>query len=278
MVSNRLKKVIITGGSGFIGSHLIPKLLQSKYEVIVFGRDPDTPRILPWMNSVKFYQFNLADNVIPDISMHDTGLIHLAWPGLPNYEKEFHLKENLPNSINFIQQCLNAGLKKVLVSGTCFEYGMKEGKILSTDDPNPINPYAKAKDKLRQNLLSLKDHYEFSLQWARLFYMYGSGQNPNSIIAQLDKAAANKEKIFNMSGGAQLRDYLPVSEVADQLLNLYIHYPEGTYNICSGKPISIKELVKNRIHEKKFNIDLNLGFYEYSELEPMSFWGERDIK
>jgi nucleoside-diphosphate-sugar epimerase len=271
------KKVIVTGGTGFIGRHLVPKLLKLNYQVIIFGRDPLTAKIFPWIDHVEFIKYDLTDQEIPDISMQDMGLIHLAWPGLPNYEKDFHENKNLPDSLSFIEQCLAAGLKQVLVSGTCFEYGMKEGKSLSSDATNPANPYARAKDQLRLSLLNFQKKYDFSLQWARLFYMYGLGQNSNSIIAQLDQAAKNNEKFFNMSGGAQLRDYLPVSQAADQLLNLYMHYPDGTYNICSGKPISIEQLVKNRIQEKKLKIDLNLGFYSYSDLEPMNFWGERDI-
>ena len=271
------KKVIVTGGTGFIGRHLVPKLLKLNYQVIIFGRDPHAAKILPWIDDVEFVQYDLDDQVIPDIPMQDIGLIHLAWPGLPNYKKDFHENKNLPDSLSFIEQCLAAGLKKVLVTGTCFEYGMKEGKILSNDATNPSNPYARAKDKLRQSLLNLQDKYDFSMQWARLFYMYGPSQNPKSIIAQLDEAAKNNERVFNMSGGAQLRDYLPVSQAADQLLNLYMRYPDGTYNICSGKPISIEQLVRNRIQEQKFKIELNLGFYPYSDLEPMNFWGERDI-
>jgi nucleoside-diphosphate-sugar epimerase len=271
------KKVIVTGGTGFIGRHLVPKLLELNYEVIIFGRDLNAAKLLPWIDDVEFVQYDLDDQVIPDIPMQDLGLIHLAWPGLPNYKKDFHENKNLPNSFRFIKQCLAVGLKQVLVSGTCFEYGMKEGKSLSSDATNPANPYARAKDQLRLSLLNLQEKYDFSLQWARLFYMHGPGQNSNSIIAQLDQAAKNNEKFFNMSGGAQLRDYLPVSQAVDQLLNLYMRYPDGTYNICSGKPISIEQLVRNRIQEQKFKIELNLGFYPYSDLEPMSFWGERDI-
>jgi nucleoside-diphosphate-sugar epimerase len=271
------KKVIVTGGTGFIGRHLVPKLLELNYEVIIFGRDLNAAKLLPWIDDVEFVQYDLDDQVIPDIPMQDLGLIHLAWPGLPNYKKDFHENKNLPSSFRFIKQCLAVGLKQVLVSGTCFEYGMKEGKSLSSDATNPANPYARAKDQLRLSLLNLQEKYDFSLQWARLFYMHGPGQNSNSIIAQLDQAAKNNEKFFNMSGGAQLRDYLPVSQAVDQLLNLYMRYPDGTYNICSGKPISIEQLVRNRIQEQKFKIELNLGFYPYSDLEPMSFWGERDI-
>ena len=64
-------------------------------------------------------------------------------------------------------------------------------------------------------LLSLKK--DFNLQWARIFYMFGKGQNSNSIISQLDFAIKNNQKVFHMSGGEQLRDYLPVEKAAEKL-------------------------------------------------------------
>ena len=81
-----------------------------------------------------------------------------------------------------------------------------------------------------------------------------------------------------MSGGEQLRDYLPVEEAAQQLFNLYSNSLAGTYNICSGNPISIRRLVENRIAELGVDLKLNLGFYPYLEHEPMAFWGARDTR
>lgn len=105
--------------------------------------------------------------------------------------------------------------------------------------------------------------------------MYGKGQNPKSILAQLDAAIDRHDITFNMSGGEQLRDYLPVEEVAKQLLQIFRGDKNGTVNVCSGKPISIRRLVEQRIQERNSSIRMNLGYYPYPEFEPMAFWGER---
>ena len=103
--------------------------------------------------------------------------------------------------------------------------------------------------------------------------MYGQGQNSKSILSLLDAAIDNGDTVFNMSGGEQLRDYLPIEAVAQQLSDLYDVKAEGTFNICSGQPISIRRLVEERVQKRGCDIKLNLGYYPYPDYEPMAFWG-----
>src|SRR5213078_1068962 len=117
-----------------------------------------------------------------------------------------------------LENIIKNGLKNLTVTGTCFEYGMKSGRLSETMMPEPANPYALAKDELRKSLENLQRSESFSLKWIRLFYMYGKGQNTASLMAQLDTAIAKGDKIFNMSGGQQVRDYLPVEKVAEKIV------------------------------------------------------------
>ena len=206
------------------------------------------------------------------------GLIHLAWQGLPNYKSLFHFEENLNFNYKFIKTLVLSGVRQVLITGTCFEYGFQSGPIASTATPLPNNPYALAKDSLRQQLNFLSKEHSFRFQWARLFYMYGEGQNPKSVLSQLDTAIKNNETVFNMSGGEQLRDYLPIEAVAQQLFDLYVSGSTGTHNICSGKPISVRRLVEDQINKRGSTIKLNLNYYPDNDYEPKAFWGLRDIK
>jgi dTDP-6-deoxy-L-talose 4-dehydrogenase (NAD+) len=106
--------------------------------------------------------------------------------------------------------------------------------------------------------------------------MYGEGQNPGSLLAQLDRAIEAGDPVFNMSGGEQLRDYLPVQQVAAYLVTI-AESPNfgGIVNVCSGVPISVRRLVEQRIADRKSMIRLNLGYYPYPDYEPMAFWGDR---
>jgi dTDP-6-deoxy-L-talose 4-dehydrogenase (NAD+) len=98
-------------------------------------------------------------------------------------------------------------------------------------------------------------------------------------LAQLDRAIDRGDESFDMSGGEQLRDYLPAGEVAARLVALAEHSElSQTVNICSGTPISVRKLVENRIAERNANITLNLGHYPYPDYEPMAFWGESTLE
>ena len=271
------KKVIVSGATGFIGQHLIPILLKDGYEVLAISRNQKRAEFLPWFKDVKFISYDFhSDKQITKVEGF-RGLIHLAWQDLPNYNSSIHVKKNLPCSYRFIDSLIDKGVNQVLIAGTCFEYGLKSGAISSSSTTEPTTQYAIAKDTLRKKLTLLSLKKDFNLQWARIFYMFGKGQNSNSIISQLDFAIKNNQKVFHMSGGEQLRDYLPVEKASEKLSNLYKSGNKGIFNICSGKPISIRNLVESYIEKKNSNIIPKYGYYPYSVYEPMQFWGIQNI-
>ncbi|MFN9999010.1 MAG: NAD-dependent epimerase/dehydratase family protein [bacterium] len=273
-------KILVTGATGFIGNHLIPILLQSGHSVIAIGRNQKKASASEWYNKVSFITFdisilpkeeslyNLFDN--PDV------LIHLAWDGLSDLNDLIHVENNLFSHYEFLKSYINSGGKHILVTGTCLEYGIQIGCLDEEMPVDPITSYGIAKNSLRQFLYLLgKNQPQFIFQWVRLFYMYGKGQHPRSVIPQLEEAILRGDKSFNMSGGEQLRDYLPVTKVAQYLVkiaeqNLVV----GVINCCSGQPIAIKTLVKDYAESLGSKIELNLGYYPYTDYEPMAFWGD----
>ena len=111
----------------------------------------------------------------------------------------------------------------------------------------------------------------------RFFYLYGNDQPQRSLYGMLKEAVKNKEIEFNISGGKQLRDYLHIDEANKKIVKLInIKSDLGIINICSGKPISVIDLVEYWKLKYNWNIKLNLGYYPYSKLEPMEFWGSNE--
>ncbi|OQW92801.1 MAG: epimerase [Thiotrichaceae bacterium IS1] len=269
-------KVLVTGATGFIGNHVVQTLLNLNYEVVASSRSIEKAKQFAWFEKVIFVGANLREtkeNYFEYFQKPDA-LIHLSWEGLPNYKDLFHFEENLFSNYFFLKNMVEHGLKDLLVTGTCFEYGMQSGGLYENLETKPNNPYGLAKDTLRKFLEQLKIKIDFHFKWVRLFYLYGKGQNPNSVLSQLDRALQSDETVFNMSGGEQLRDYLPVEKVAEYIVKIALqNQVTGIINCCSGNPISIRRLVENYLTEQKKSIKLNLGCYPYPDYEPMAFWG-----
>lgn len=270
-------KVLVTGATGFVGRHVVTRLLRDGHSVIAVARDAEKARVMPWHAQVEFVACDLAADFAPllrDGNLPDA-LIHLAWPGLPNYKSFFHIGTNLPTDLAFLEAAVAAGVSQLIVAGTCLEYGMQYGPLTEDMTTAPHTPYGFAKDTLRKSLQLLQKERPFTLQWMRLFYMHGEGQNPNSLLAQLDRAIEQGDTVFNMSAGDQLRDYLAIEDVAANFA-LALAHPDrcnGVINCASGRPVSVIDLVSERCAAKSSPIRLNRGHYPYPDYEPMAFWG-----
>jgi dTDP-6-deoxy-L-talose 4-dehydrogenase (NAD+) len=253
-------------------------LIERGHTVTAVARNANRAKNFAWPDTVRFIACDVHQpglDAATTLGAADAAM-HLAWPGLPNYKALYHFEETLHADYRFLKALVSAGYKHLLVTGTCFEYGMQSGQLDESMETKPSNPYGLAKDTLRKFLESLKKDAPFTLQWARLFYLHGRGQNPGSLLAQLERALEQGDAEFPMSGGEQLRDYLPVERVASDLVRL-VEHPEcdGVVNICSGKPISVKRMVEDFLKAKGKDIRLNLGHYPYPDHEPFGFWGAR---
>lgn len=272
-------KVLVTGATGFVGRHLVAVLLARGCTVRAVARDAEKAAGMLWINDVDFVSADIhaADLDVVALTEGIDALAHLAWPGLPNYRALFHFEHNLMADYGFIKRVVEAGVKQVLVTGTCFEYGMQSGPLSEWVEPRPSNPYGLAKHSLQLFLRELQQQTPFTLQWARLFYLHGAGQNPNSLLAALDRAIDAGEASFDMSAGEQLRDFLAI-ETAAAYLAAILHRRDfdGVVNCASGQPIAVRTLVEQRLRERGAALDLNLGHYPYPAHEPLAFWAVTD--
>jgi len=268
-------KIAVTGAGGFIGRHVLAELAARPCEVVAQVRSASAAS-LPVSPSavVEFDLYEPPVDAFERLGRPDV-LIHLAWGGLPNYRSLHHFEQELPAQYRFLKGLVDAGLQSLVVAGTCFEYGMQSGPLSEQLEARPDNPYGYAKNALRCQLEYLQGAQPFRLAWVRLFYLYGEGQAENSLLPQLRHAVERGEPLFNMSGGEQLRDYLPVGNVAINLVSLaFVERNVGVVNVCSGIPVSVRGLVEGWIRENNWPITPRLGHYPYPDYEPMAFWGD----
>jgi nucleoside-diphosphate-sugar epimerase len=268
--------VLVTGATGFVGRHVVHALRSRGHRVVAVVRDATTARALPWLEGVELVECDLHRNPerlfdLPDLPRV---LVHLAWPGLPDCRGDFHVVENLPADLRWLDRAVAAGIGQLVVAGTCLEYGMQTGALHEDGETKPVIAYGIAKDTLRKRLEAWQQSRPFTLQWMRLFYLYGEGQRPTSVLPQLDRLIDEGGTVFDMSNGDQLRDYLPIEEAARYFARV-VEHPEcnGAINCSRGVPISVRELIERRCRERGATIALNLGRYGYVDYEPHEFWG-----
>lgn len=268
-------RICVTGASGFIGRHVLQALLQFPVEITATTRNP--ARLDEFARQVSIIPLDLSRRVSGtfDVLGRPDVLLHLAWEGLPNYRSLRHFEVELPIQYNFLKGLISEGLKAAVVAGTCFEYGLQSGCLSEDLHCRPSTPYGFAKDALHRQLRYLQASQSFRLTWARLFYIYGEGQAVSSLWSQLQRALLQNEASFPMSAGDQLRDFLPVAELAKYLVTLTLLQTDaGAVNVCSGKPRSVRGLVEEWLAQSGKSIKLELGRYPYPDYEPMAFWGD----
>ena len=268
-------KVALTGGSGFIGQHVRKLLVKSEHDVLLVARNQakidelgvNEKFVIADISEDRNSWFNYLDR--PDV------LIHLAWGGLPNYLDNYHVEVELPLQSQFLSKVIASGLPKLVVTGTCYEYGMSSGALSEDHKTNPNTPYGIAKDRLRKDLFELKSKKDFELTWARIFYPYGEGQSENSIYSQLTRAIFNNEKEFAMGSGTQMLDFIQVTRVASVLVSLATRCAGvGIVNIGSGNPQSVLDFVQSQIRALGAQLEPLVGTLPDRNFESQSFWAD----
>ncbi|WP_348541212.1 NAD-dependent epimerase/dehydratase family protein [Thalassospira sp. A3_1] len=271
------RSIIVTGGSGFIGSKVCVKLASEGWLVHAWMRGKTRMDTLDVSGHVERRQIDIYDEAKVREALRETGakdMIHLAWGGLPNYLSCHHIDTELVQQIRFVRNAVENGIERLTQTGTCFEYGARDGELHEDMDCHPTNPYGYAKLALQRYLTFLSQEIPFSHRWLRLFYMYGEGQGEKSLYTLLRAAYERGDTSFDMSAGHQIRDFLPIDEVVDRIAALHAaDVADGIYNVCSGQPVSVRQLVEHWIADWNYDVHLNLAKFPIPSYEPLAFWG-----
>jgi len=268
-------KVALTGGTGFIGQHVRKLLAKSEHDVLLVVREQ--AKIGELGANEKFVIAEISEDRSDwfDYLGRPDVLLHLAWGGLPNYLDSYHLDVELPLQTKFLSRVISSGLTNLVVTGTCYEYGLTSGALVESQETNPNTPYGIAKDLLRKELFEIQLRQNFELTWARIFYPYGDGQSEISIYSQLRAAMLNGDQQFKMGSGKQIIDFISVEKVASTLVSLTIRSAgEGLVNIGSGEPQSVLDFVNDQIRVLGAQLEPLVGALPDRSFEPQAFWAD----
>ncbi|MDB9784325.1 GDP-mannose 4,6-dehydratase [Pelagibacteraceae bacterium] len=271
------KKVLITGGAGFIGSHLTKRLVDigAKVTVIVkYNSIIDSPRLLKVWNKINIIEADLrnTDSVSEMKKMNYDVVFHLA--AYNHVGDSFkHVFENVNSNLLSTVNLLNHGpkIKKLINMGTSEIYGIQKKLPFNTKEkPNPMSPYGVTKYASELFSILKSKHTNLNLICVRPFNTFGPYQSEKAIIPEIIlKCLQNKE--IKTTEGKQTREFNYVDNIIDGILFLdkKIKHSLQPINIGSNKPIRIRDLVK-KIHKySESSSKLRIGDLKY---RPNEIW------
>lgn len=212
-------RILLTGGTGFIGFHLLGELLQAGHELVAVRR-PGSEPVIPLEQQPIWLERSLLDLKANDLVGFEV-VIHLASSGVsPQQASWQELEEiNVAAGLHLIQLAHQAGIRRFVAAGTCFEYG-SEAEVWDRIPPNaplrPTTPYGSSKAAGFLMLQAFATAHPIELFYGRIFAAYGPGQFSGNLWPTLRQAALAGGD-FPMTEGEQIGDFIPVEAVARHL-------------------------------------------------------------
>ena len=277
-------KILVTGGAGYIGSHVCNLLLDSGYEVtvidsLVTGNKNLVPKNARLVVSDIADEKKIENLVIKekfDLVMHFAGLIRVDES--VKEPKKYHMF-NFEKGKIFLNICFKNGLNKIIFSSTASVYGNpNKEKVLESDPLNPLNPYATSKQKLEDFIKKTSEKIDLKYIILRYFNVAGSDEKLRSgliskhsshlIKIACEVAVGKREKLiingndYDTFDGTPIRDFIHVSDLADIHLISAKHLIDsgksGIFNCGYGKGYSVKEVIENfnQILDKKISYEI----------------------
>lgn len=257
-------RFFVTGATGFIGRPLCDALAE--HEVLALVRRTGDAR-----DRVRQLQGDYLEPQAWRAAVQDFApecCLHLAWAGLPDYSLALSRK-NFEAGLDLLQMMKEIGCPRVLVTGTCFEYGNLTGCVREEHVPEKQGLFAAFKSAQRVVGESLVAEGGTRLIWARLFFVFGRGQRPTSLIPSCIAALADGKRPEIKNANA-VNDFVHVEDVARGLAALATaENARGTYNLGTGVGTRVRDAV-NLVARMMEREDL----YPASEEPGRGFWAD----
>ena len=266
-----MKKIFVTGASGYIGRHIVSQLLERKQQVII--SDLDMSCYGEEVTKVAIPLFEDNKEIYDEVGRPDV-CIHLAWKDGFSHKSHAHM-EYLSSHYKFIKNMLEGGLPQIVVMGSMHEIGYWEGAVTEDTPANPMSYYGIAKNALREATRELCKEYNAIYQWIRAYYILGDDMKNHSIFTKIIEAEKVGKEKFPFTTGKNKYDFLDVNELAKQIaLTSMQNKVTGVINCCSGKPVSLGEKVEEFLKKNDFKIELEYGAFPDRPYDSPAIWGD----
>lgn len=251
------KKVLVTGGAGFIGSHLVEKLVASGAHVTVFDNfsTGNLKNLTAVFNQISIMYADISNTfstfkatIDKEIVFHLAACISVA-QSIEN--PELCKRINAEGTTNILEGCRRNGVKTFIYSSSSAIYGNRNDACSEELQPNPQSPYAESKFEGECACKKYAEAHGINAASLRYFNVYGERQNPQgdyaAVVAKFTYALKNKLPLVIYGDGHQTRDFIHVSHVVDANLAMGMHenLNGNVFNIGTGKSITLLQLIEH---------------------------------
>jgi len=243
------KIVLLTGATGFVGRQVLLELVEHHdiaIRIVAFDSDKHTFDTGSGFESCISTKDMFSESVDwwADACKGVDTIVHVAWYAEPGkYLKSPKNLDCLAGTLRMAQGAVKAGVRRFVGIGTCFEYDLKGG-VLSVETPlNPITPYAASKAAAYQTISQYMAIEEVEFAWCRLFYLYGEGEDHRRLVPFIRTKLSAGEPA-ELTSGSQVRDFLDVRDAGKMIVNISLSARQGPVNVCSGIPITVRQLAE----------------------------------
>ncbi len=238
-----MKRVLLTGGGGFIGRNCLAPLLARGFEVhsVCTGAPPADPAGIHWHRADLLDPTQVAA-LLP--AVRPTHLLHFAWFAVPGrYWTALENVRWVQASLDLVQAFAEGGGQRVVMAGSCAEYDWHYGCCSEAYTPlQPATLYGVCKHSLQQVLAAYATQADLRAAWGRVFFVYGPHEHEARLVASVIRSLLRGAPA-RCSAGTQLRDFLYVADVATAFVALLDSTVTGALNIGSGQPLAVRTLV-----------------------------------
>jgi len=251
-------KILVTGGAGFIGKYLVRSLLENDDSVTIFDDASNSTKdsISSLIDiGAKVIEGDITKPLdILNITKDQDVVIHLAakisvLESINNPSETFRV--NVDGTRNVLVACEKNYVKKLIVSSSAAVYGEGSSDVKLTEESktNPISPYGESKVRMEQEIREFESKHDIDCIILRFFNIYGIGQSSEyaGVITKFMERITQEKPLEIFGDGLQTRDFVAVDDVIDSIHNAIQYGKSGTYNIASGKAVTIKELAEQMI-------------------------------
>ena len=270
--------VLITGITGFLGSHIAENLVNNGIQVIGLKRiDSDVWRCNEFEDKITWVNIDKNGFFKDELKRYsfDT-IVHGAWIGVEAKTRDDwdEQSKNIPFLVSLLDVAKRVGVKKFIFLGSQAEYGNIDGKISEGHKANALNAYGSIKLACKEVVKTFCDTNDIDWIWLRLFSLFGEKENKNWLIPSLVESMLTSQQM-DFTPGEQKYAYLYVKDFA-LILNKIITMPVecGVYNISSNETKTIKSLIEDIRDYINPEFILNFGALNYRKNQSMHMEGD----